>query len=160
MFYFHTGKINCEAAIKKITSCYDNLTSMPMKSMLPQLQTKKVITLKQKERIAAKELQSEGAQIFLDDVLILSLRLDLTEIYNNFIEVLKNSGDQIQCRLAELISTKGNLFNMGMLFSNWIEHYMTYTLNDNNSLTLSTTLLNSDYYGLGLVNYVYIYTFR
>jgi len=71
--------------------------------MLPQLHRDKVITMDQKKRIEAKQLESEAVQIFLDDVLILSLRVDITNIYSKFVGVLKKSGDPIQCEMARRI---------------------------------------------------------
>ena len=71
--------------------------------MLPQLHCDKVITIDQKKRIEARQLESEGVQFFLDDVLLLSLRLDMTNIYSSFVGVLKKSGDPIQCEMAKKI---------------------------------------------------------
>jgi len=59
----------------------------------------------QKKRIEAKPLESEGVQFFLDDVLVLSLRLDMTIIYSKFVDVLKNSDDPVQCEMAMKIGT-------------------------------------------------------
>ena len=77
--------------------------------MLPQLYSNKVITEGQKKKIEAKELDSDGMQYFLDEVLILSLELDMTEIYNKFIKVLEDSDDLIQCGMAKKIGEGGYL---------------------------------------------------
>ena len=77
--------------------------------MLPQLYCNKVITEGQKKEIEAKELDSDGMQYFLDNVLILSLELDITEIYNRFIKVLQDSDNLIQCGMAEKIGEGGYL---------------------------------------------------
>ncbi|XP_065905734.1 uncharacterized protein [Dysidea avara] len=100
----NTNKIDCATAIDKIQHCYVLLTSLPIKSMLPQLHCDKVITIDQKKRIEARQLESEGVQFFLDDVLLLSLRLDMTNIYSSFVGVLKKSGDPIQCEMAKKIA--------------------------------------------------------
>ena len=70
----------------------------------------------QKKRIEAKQLESEAVQFFLDDVLILSLRLDMTNIYSKFVGVLKNSGDPIQCELAKRIG----MYEYTCILHGWI----------------------------------------
>ena len=77
--------------------------------MLPQLYCNKVISKGQKKKIEAKELDSDGMQYFLDNVLILSLELDMTEIYSKFIKVLQDNDDLIQCGMAKKIGEGGYL---------------------------------------------------
>ena len=77
--------------------------------MLPQLYCNKVITEGQKKKIEVKELESDGMQCFLDEVLILSLELDMTEIYNKFIKILEDSDDLIQRGMAKKIGEVGYL---------------------------------------------------
>ena len=77
--------------------------------MLPQLYSNEVITLEQKKKIAVKELEIDGMLYFLDEVLIMSLELDMTEIYNKFIKVLEDSDDLIQRGMAKEIGEGGCL---------------------------------------------------
>jgi len=71
--------------------------------MVPQLYANKVITGEQKKKIESKNLESDRMQYFLDEVLIFSLELDITEIYNNFIKILEESDDLIQNAMAKKI---------------------------------------------------------
>ena len=103
------GTIDCTKIVEKIKHIYDKLMRLPIKSMLPQLFGSRVITEGQKKRIEAKELESDGMQYFLDEVLILSLELDMTEIYNKFIKILEDSEDLIQNAMAKKIGEGGYL---------------------------------------------------
>ncbi|XP_065906452.1 uncharacterized protein [Dysidea avara] len=98
-----TGAIDCAKTAQKLIGVYDKLIKLPIKSMLPQLYCNKVITEGQKKKIEVKELESDGMQCFLDEVLILSLELDMTEIYNKFIKILEDSDDLIQRGMAKKI---------------------------------------------------------
>jgi len=89
--------------VEKIKRVYDKLTKLPIKSMLPQLYCNKVITERQKKKIEAEKLESDGVQYFLDEVLILSLELDTTEIYCSFVKILEDSDDPIQHAMAKKI---------------------------------------------------------
>ncbi|XP_065906448.1 uncharacterized protein [Dysidea avara] len=98
-----TGAIDCAKTAQKLIGAYNKLIKLPIKSMLPQLYCNKVITEGQKKKIEVKELESDGMQCFLDEVLILSLELDMTEIYNKFIKILEDSDDLIQRGMAKKI---------------------------------------------------------
>ena len=105
----YTGAIDCGKTALKLIGVYDKLIKLPIKSMLPQLYCNKVITEGQKKKIEVKELESDGMQCFLDEVLILSLKLDMSEIYNKFIKILEDSDDLIQRGMAKKIGEVGYL---------------------------------------------------
>ena len=102
-YFLHTGTTDCAKTVKKIKHVYDKLTRLPIKSMLPQLYCNKVITEGQKKKIEAENLESVGMQYFLDEVLILSLELDMAEIYCGFVKILEESDDLIQRGMAKKI---------------------------------------------------------
>ena len=102
-YFLYTGTTDCTKTVKKIKHVYDKLTRLPIKSMLPQLYCNKVITEGQKKKIEAEKLESDGMQYFLDEVLILSLELDMAEIYCSFVKILEDSDDLIQRGMAKKI---------------------------------------------------------
>jgi len=79
-------------------------------SHIPQLYANKVITEGQRKKIESKDLESDGMQYFFDEVLIFSLELDITEIYNNFIKILEESDDLIQNAMAKKIGEGGSAY--------------------------------------------------
>ena len=105
----YTGAIDCAKTAQKLKDVYDKLTRLPIKSILPQLYIHKVITTDQKKIIEAKHLESDGMQYFLDNVLISSLELNMTEIYNKFIKVLEDSDDLMLRAMAQIIGQVGYL---------------------------------------------------
>ena len=92
--------------------------------MLPQLFTEDAITQAEKKNIEAEQLERNGMQYFLDQVLILSLDLGTAKIYIKFIKVLKDSDSIIQRRMANLLGE--SLYLRIMLCYNFIQNFVMF----------------------------------
>jgi len=92
--------------------------------MLPQLFTEDAITKAEKKNIEAEQLERNGMQYFLDQVLILSLDLGTAEIYMKFIKVLKDSDSIIQRTMANLLGE--SLYLCIMFCYNFIQNFIMF----------------------------------
>ena len=91
-------------AIKNVRDHYSKLTtSFPINDLLPSLYSKRVITSDQKEQIQKKQLRKEKVSYLLDSVIIPSLELDDTTLYDNLIKVMEDCDDITAHRLAKLL---------------------------------------------------------
>ena len=80
-------------ALKNVRKNYDELTYLPINSMLGKLYSKETITFKEKEMIESKPAQSERMVYFLDHVIIRSLAVNVDVKFRGFVEVMMESGD-------------------------------------------------------------------
>lgn len=88
---------------------YDRLLQLPIDSfILGMLYARKVVTFAQKTKIDEFTSSDEKIRCILDEVIIPSLKLGLIDKYIGFIEVLKESGDQVIEFMARIIG-KSNL---------------------------------------------------
>ena len=76
-----------------MASYYAELASLPITSLLANLQGKEVITVEEKERIKANPEESDRMQYFLDHVIVPSLNDSAINKFNGFLEVMEESGN-------------------------------------------------------------------
>ena len=96
----HTDDFNCSTALKNIKRNYDELTYLPINSMLGKLYSKEIITLKEKQTIKAIPVESDGMECFLDDIITPSLIANVIIKFRGFVEVLMESGDSTLISMA------------------------------------------------------------
>ena len=95
-----SANFDCSTAQEKIQYYYDELTYLPIDSMLGSLYSKGVITFKQKERMKANTTESDRMECFLDRVIIPSLKVNVSIKFEGFLEVMKESGDSTLVSMA------------------------------------------------------------
>ena len=96
----HTENIDCSTAQKNIKKNYNELTYLPINSILGKLYSKEIITFKEKEMIESMPTQSKRMVYFLDEVIIRSLAVDVNVKFRRFIEVMMESGDPTLTSMA------------------------------------------------------------
>ena len=95
-----SADFDCSTAQKSIQYYYDELTYLPIDSMLGSLYSKGVITFKQKESIKANNTESSRMECFLDRVIIPSLKVNVSIKFEGFLEVMRESGDSTLAFMA------------------------------------------------------------
>lgn len=98
--FYHTDDFDCSTAQKNIQKNYDELTYLPINSMLGKLYSKEIITLKDKERIKANPVESDRMEHFLDYIIAPSLKANVIIKFKGFVEVLMESGDPTLMSMA------------------------------------------------------------
>ena len=79
---------------------YDELTYLPINSMLGKLYSKEIITFKEKEMIESIPTQSKRMVYFLDEIIIRSLAVNVDVKFRRFIKVMMESGDPTLTTMA------------------------------------------------------------
>ena len=92
-------------AIENIKKNYDRLVSLPVKSMLVELISERVISAAQKQRINLLD-DRDKIEYILDEVIIPELRIGIAKSFKGFIEVMEDSED---------IDTRATAKMLGML---------------------------------------------
>ena len=83
------------ATIAKITANYDELTKLPINSILIALRIKGVILPWQKEEIEAILLQSKRMEYLLDMIIMPSLKVAVAIKFKCLLEVMEQNDDVI-----------------------------------------------------------------
>ena len=109
--FVHTDNLDCSTVLKNIKKNYDELTYLPINSMLGKLYSKEIVTFKEKEMIESKPAQSERMVYFLDHVIIRSLTVNVDVKFRGFVEVMMESGDPtLKSMVAKLTKYVCSLF--------------------------------------------------
>ena len=93
MGIFHTDNFDCSTAQVNIQKNYNELTVLPINSMLGKLYSKGIVTQEEKQRIQAKDIEIDGMQYFLDRIIIPSLEVNVDVKFRGSLKVKKKSGD-------------------------------------------------------------------
>ena len=91
------------AAKENIKKNYDNLTNLPIGSIVGKLYARGVITFEEKERIDIKQIQRDKMMYLLDTAIIPSLTNGISIKLKGFIEVMEDSGDPIFTDMAKTL---------------------------------------------------------
>jgi len=100
---FRSAKFDCSAAKDNVKTNYNELTKLPIDSMLGKLYAKGVITLDEKQRMEVKPLQRNKMVYLLDNVITPSLGNDVSKKFKGFIEVMEESDDPILTDMANIL---------------------------------------------------------
>ena len=100
MCIFHIDNFDCSTTKVNIQKNYDELTVLPINSLLSKLYSKGIITLEEKQRIQAHPVEIDGMQYFLDRIIIPSLKVNVDKKFRGFLEVMKESGDYTLISMA------------------------------------------------------------
>ena len=95
-----SAHFDCSTAQKSIQYYYDELTYLPIGSMLGSLYGKGVITFEHLQSIRANNSESSRMECFLDRVIIPSLKLNFSIKFEGFLEVMRESGDSTLASMA------------------------------------------------------------
>ena len=99
MFSYIVDYSDCSTARATIQEQYDKLIWLPVDILLPSLYAYNVVTFDQKEQI--EELpQRKKRMDFILSLIIRSLDLEIANLYNGFLKVLKESEDVLTRELA------------------------------------------------------------
>ena len=107
MFSCNTEYSDCATALATIQEQYDKLIHLPIDSLLPSLYAYNIITFDQKEEI--EELpQKKRRMKYVLNLIIHSLDAEISGLYNEFLKVIKKSGDLVA---KELLKKLGKLIH-------------------------------------------------
>ena len=98
---YYLEEVDCFTALRNIKENYDEMTYLPINSMLGKLFSKDVITLKEKESIKACSTQSDRMEYLLDYVIIPSLKVDVINKFKGLLKVMKESDDPTLLYMAK-----------------------------------------------------------
>ena len=102
MFPLIVDYSDCSTARATIQEQYDKLIRLPVDILLPSLYAYNVVTFDQKEEI--EELpQKKKRMDFILSLIIQSLDNGIANLYNGFLEVLKESDDVLTRELAKML---------------------------------------------------------
>ena len=93
------------AANAKVTANYDELTELPINSILGALRAKKVILPRQKEEIEVISLERKRMEYILDKIITPSLNVQVSIKFKGLLEVMEQSEDVVFKRLAQKLGT-------------------------------------------------------
>ena len=104
----HVDYSDCSTARATIQEQYDQLIRLPVNSLLPSLYARNVVTFDQKEEI--EELPHKKKRMeFVLNLIIRSLDMGISSLYNGFLKVLKKRQDFLTRKLAKKL---GKLFHL------------------------------------------------
>ena len=114
IIFVHLVKFDCFIAKKNVKSNYNELTNLPIDSILAELFAKDVITSVEKETIEKTlPLKSKKMEYFLDNIINPSLANNVTVKFKAFLEVMEQSGDPLLINMA-------NKLGMYLFMQNYI----------------------------------------
>ena len=125
MFILHyLAVFDCSAAKENIKKNYDNLTNLPIGSIVGKLYAKEVITFEEKERIDIKQIHRDKTMYLLDTAIIPSLSNGVSIKLKGFIEAMEESGDPI---FTDMAKTLGMYINYKYICRRACARTHTYT---------------------------------
>ena len=93
--------ISVSSAAKNILKHYDELTNLPITSILGKLLAKQVITHAEKQTIEGINTASKKMEHLIDKIIIPSLNINVTVKFKGFLEVMEESVDPVFTNMAE-----------------------------------------------------------
>ena len=94
----------CSNAMKIIKENYFELLHLPIDSMLPWLFAYNVITVRERQKIETLPTSNQKMEYLLDDIIMLSLQVNVTEKFEIFLEVMEESDDLLLTDMAKKLS--------------------------------------------------------
>ena len=98
-----TGKFDCPSLLDRLQHNYVEISNLPINSILNHLFAGKIITLQEKQKIKTipRELEDERMEYLLDNIIIPSLKNNVTVKFKGFLKVLEDSDNPVLTTAAK-----------------------------------------------------------